>query len=165
MEAIHHLLDPKVTAATFVAFILLWIVLARFLFKPVLGLIDAREQEIRDTYKTAESDRSQAETYRADYEKRLSDVEVEARTRIQTAVKEAQDAKEQILAEARARSEGIVRRGQEELEREREKTLAQIREEVVGISLDAAGKLLGESMDDSRHRKLVGDFIGKIGAA
>lgn len=164
MEALHALLDPKVTGATVVAFILLWIVLAKFLFKPVLGLLDSREQDIKNTYGAAENKLSEAEQFRADYEKRLAEIEAEARSRILAAVKEGQDAKDQILAEAKTRAEEIVTRGQEDLEREREKLLAQLRDEVVTISLSAAGKLVGESMDDDKHRRLIGDFINKIGA-
>lgn len=154
--------DPRVMAAQVTAFILLWIVLAKYLFRPVLALLHARDQEIKQTYENAETERARAEEFRANYEQRLADVEAEARARIQSAVKQAEDAKDDILTDARSRSEDILRRGQEDLVREREKTLAQIREEVVDVSLAAAGKLIEESMDTQRHRKLVSDFINKI---
>ena len=159
------LIDSHILPASIAGFILLWIVMAKFLFKPVLGMLDARQQEIKTTYNTAEEERARAEEFRADYEKRLVGIEAEARARLQAAVKEAQDAKDQILTEARGRSEDILRRGQEDLVREREKTLAAIREEVVTISLSAAGKIIGESMDSAKHRSLVSDFIDKLGAS
>jgi len=163
-ELFHALnIDPKVIAAQIAGFVLLWIVLAKFLFKPVLGLLHAREQDIKTTYDNAEGERAKAEEFRADYEKRLAGIEAEARSRIQVAVKEAEDAKNQIISEARGRSEEILRRGQDDLARERDRTLAELREEVVNISLAAAGKLVGESLDGPRQRKLVSDFIDKIG--
>lgn len=163
-ELFHELgIVPSIIAAQITGFILLWIVLARFLFKPVLALLDARRQEIESTYQNAEDERAKAEEFRADYEKRLAGIEAEARARMQEAVKEAQNAKNEILADAKSRSDDILRRGQEDLAREREKTLTQLREEVVNISLDAAGKIIGESMDQPKHRKLVGDFIDRIG--
>jgi len=165
MDAIRSLLDPKITAATVTAFFLLWAVLAKFLFKPVLGLLDSRKQDIANTYESANKELAKAEDLRTDYEKRLAEIEAEARLRIQTAVKEAQNAKDQILAEAKTRSEDVLKRGQEDLEREREKTLAQLREEVVGISISAASKLIQESLDDTKHRQLVNDFIDRIGTA
>lgn len=165
MEAIRSLLDPRITAATLTAFILLWIVLAKFLFKPVLGILDSRKQDISKTYEAADNERAKAGDLRTDYEKRLAEIEAEARLRIQTAVKEAQDAKDQILAEAKTRSEDILKRGQEDLVREREKTLVQLREDVVGISISAASKLIQESLDDTKHRQLVNDFIDRIGTA
>ena len=165
MEELFHQLgiDPRVMAAQVTGFILLWILLARYLFRPVLALLDARQQEVRTTYENAEAERARAEEFREDYERRLAGIEAEARGRIQTAIKEAERAKSDIIADARSRSEDILRRGQEDLAREREKTLAQLREEVVNISVAAAGKLIEESLDDARHRKLVSDFVDKIG--
>lgn len=165
-ELLHTLsIDPKVMAAQVTGFILLWILLARYLFRPMLALFDARRQAIKTTFEDAENERARAEESRADYEKRLAGMEAEARARMQEAVKEAQAAKNEILTDAKTRSEEILKRGQEDLAREREKTLAQLREEVVNISLDAAGKLIGESMDQPKHRKLVGDFIDRIGTS
>ena len=165
-ELFHQLgIDPKVMAAQVTGFILLWIVLARFLFRPVLALLRARNQDIKTMYESAEGERAKAEEFRTDYEKRLAGIEAEARGRIQVAVKEAQSAKNDILADAKSRAEDVLRRGQEELAREREKALAQLREEVVNISLAAAGKLIEESLDEARHRKLVSDFIDRIGTS
>lgn len=165
-ELLHQLhIEPTVMAAQVTGFILLWIILAKYLFRPILALLNAREEEIKLTYANAEAERVKAEEFRAEYERRLAGIEAEARARIQSAVHEAESAKDQILTDARTRSEDILRRGEEELVREREKTLAQIREDVVDISLAAAGAIIGESMDESKHRKLVNEFVDKIGAA
>jgi F-type H+-transporting ATPase subunit b len=164
MELLKELgINSTIIAAQVTGFILLLIVLGRYLFKPVMTLLAAREQDIRSTYDAAETARTQADEYRDDLERRLSAVEVEARGRLQAAVKEGQDAKDDILADARNRAEEILRRGQESLDREREKTLAELREEVVNLSLAATSKLLEESLDEARHRKLVNDFIDRIG--
>jgi len=163
-ELMHTLnIDPMVIAAQIIGFILLWVVLAKFLFRPVLALFASREQDIRQMRENAEAERAKAEEFRADYEKRLAGIEAEARSRIQAAVKEAEDAKNQIISEARSRSDQILRRGQEDLAREREKTLAELREQVVDIALSAAGRVIGESMDEPKQRRLVNDFIDKIG--
>ena len=165
MAELLHLLgiDPKVIAAQVTGFILHWILLAKYLFRPVLALLHAREHDIKSTYEEAEKERAGAEESRADYEKRLAGIEAEARARIQAAVKDAESAKNDILADARSRSQDILHRGQDELAREKEKTLAELREQVVDISLAAAGKLIEESLDEARHRKLVTDFIDRIG--
>jgi F-type H+-transporting ATPase subunit b len=155
-------IDPRVIAAQILGFALLWILLRRYLFGPVMGLVQSRQREIKSTYEAAENEQAKAEEFRADYEKRLAGIEVEARARIQEAVKKAEEAKNEIIADARHRSEDILKRGQEELVREREKTLAQIREEVVSIALDAAGKLIGETLDEPKHRRLIGDFISRL---
>lgn len=165
MEAIAHLIDPKVTAASIAGFILLYVLLARYLFRPVLEILDARDREIKSKYDSAQSELARAEELRAEYQSSLDGVEAEARALIQKAVQEAQEAKDFILGEARARAAETMERGHEQLEREKEKALAQLREEVVGISIAAAGKVIEQSLDEDLHRKLVNDFIEKIGTA
>ncbi|MDH7482246.1 MAG: F0F1 ATP synthase subunit B [Armatimonadota bacterium] len=165
MEALKELgIDPKVMAAQVTGFILLWIVLARYLFRPVLAFLDERQRQIKLAIDNANEERAKAEQLRAEFEQRMASIEAEARSRVQAAVREANAAKEEILAEARNRAESILQRGQEDLAREREKILAQLREEVVNISLAAAGKVIGEALDEERHRKLVSDFIEKLEA-
>ncbi|MHB0912527.1 MAG: F0F1 ATP synthase subunit B [Armatimonadota bacterium] len=158
------LIDPAILPAQIIGFLLLWFVLAKFLFRPVLALLKSRDEEIKSTYDEAAAERARADQFRTEYETRLSGIEAEARTRLQDAVKEAQTAKDEIIGEARGRSEELLRRAQEDLAREREKTLAQLREQVVDISLGAAGKLIGESLDEAKHRRLVGEFIDRIEA-
>jgi F-type H+-transporting ATPase subunit b len=161
MEQLFHTLniDPKVIAAQVTGFVLLWVVLAKFFFRPVMALLDTRDQEIRSAYENAQNELARAEELRAEYEQRISAIEAEARSRIQTAVREGENLKNEIISEARRKSEDILRKGQEDLAREREKTLAQLREEVVNVAIEAASKVIGESLDEAKHRKLVRDFI------
>lgn len=165
MEMLHQLgIDGKVLAAAVTGFLLLWAFLAKFLFKPIMAMLKARELEIKTTYSDADDAKASALQLKTDLEQQIAGIEAEARVRMQTAVKEAQDAKDEILADARARYEDILRKGQEDLDREREKTLVQLREQVVNLSIGAAEKLIGGSMNDEKHRTLINDFIDKVGA-
>lgn len=165
MEALKQLgIDPKVMAAQVTGFIILWIILARYLFKPVLAFLDERQRQIRLAIDNANDERTKAEQLREEFERRMAGIEAEARARVQAAVKEANVAKEEILTEARNRAESILQRGREDLAREREKILTQLREEVVNISLAAASKVIEEALDEERHRKLVSNFIEKLEA-
>lgn len=165
-ELLHALhIEPRIMAAQVTGFILLWILLAKYLFKPVMALLKAREAELKAAYDKAAEDRGAAERIKAEVEARLADIETEARSRIQAAVAEAQSVKDEIVAEARARAEATLRRGEEELAREREKILAEVRAQTVDLSIAAAGKVIGETLDEERHRRLVNDFIDKLGSA
>ncbi|MDI6827572.1 MAG: F0F1 ATP synthase subunit B [Armatimonadota bacterium] len=165
MEALKQLgIDPKVMAAQVTGFIILWVILARYLFKPVLAFLDERQRQIRLAIDNANNEQAKAEQLREEFERRMAGIEAEARARVQAAVKEANVAKEEILTEARNRAESILQRGREDLAREREKILTQLREEVVNISLAAAGKVIEEALDEERHRKLVSNFIEKLEA-
>ncbi|MHB1459087.1 MAG: F0F1 ATP synthase subunit B [Armatimonadota bacterium] len=165
MEMLHKIgIDGTVLAAAITGFLLLWAFLAKFLFKPIMAMLKARELEIKTSYADADNAKAEALQLKIDLEQQIAGLEAEARLRMQTAVKEAQDAKDEIMADARNRYEEILRKGQEDLDREREKTLVQLREEVVNLSIGAAEKLIGDSLNDEKHRVLVNDFIDKVGA-
>lgn len=165
-ELLHALhIEPNIMAAQVTGFVLLWILLARYLFKPMLALLQTRENEIKGTYDKADAELAAAEQLKVDLDARLAGIEAEARTRIQAAIKEAQVAKDDMLAEAKTRVDGILKRGEEDLAREREKILAEIRGQTVDLSIAAASKIIGESLDEARQRKLVNDFIDQIGSA
>ncbi len=165
-ELFHELgIDPKIIASQIIGFVLLWMLLKKFLFGPVMGLVQSRANEIKGTYDQADAQLAAAEQLKVDLDARLAGIEAEARTRIQAAIKEAQVAKDDMLAEAKTRVDGMLKRGEEDLAREREKILAEIRGQTVDLSIAAASKIIGESLDEARQRKLVNDFIDQIGSA
>lgn len=157
-------LDPRVVILQALGVLLLLAVFKKFLFAPIQGALQSRQDEIRATYDAAESEKAQMEQLRADYERRLADIEAEARQRIQAAIKEAQVSREQILNEARERAERALSRGQEEIIREKEKAIVELRREVVDLTINAAGKLIGQSLDEASHKRLVEEFIESVEA-
>ncbi|MEN6519581.1 MAG: F0F1 ATP synthase subunit B [Armatimonadota bacterium] len=158
-------INPTVIVVNIIGFLLLVGLLKKFLYGPVTAMLDSRKQEIADTYDTAERERSNMEGLRQDYEKRLAGIEAEAKEKIQAAIKEAHGIRDEILADARTKSESILTKGEEELAREREKTVAELRADVADLVIGASSRLLEESLDDKAHRKLIDDFISSVGEA
>lgn len=142
--------------------ILLWF-LNRFVFKPIFAVLDQRQADIDATYAQLDDDRRKMEQARRDYEQRLANIEAEARERIQNAVKEAQALSDRIKADAQAQADAIAERARGEGERERQKAFLEMRQQVVALAVAAAGKVVGASLDDARHTKLVDDFISSVG--
>ena len=160
MDILH--IDVRVLLVQIGGFALLLLVFKRFLFGPVSHILESRKQEIASDYENAERDRSLAEDLRQDYDRRLAGIEVEARERIQAAIKEGQEHRDALLAEAREEAERLVRRGEEELEREHAKAMVELREEVVDLAISSARKLIERSLDDPTHRAMIKDFIDSI---
>lgn len=158
-------LDGRVFLIQVAGFVILVVLLRKFLFGPVSAMLAARQDEIKSTYDRADESIKAAEQLKADYEQRIGAVEAEARQRIQEAVKEAQAAKDEIVSEARAESHAIIERGAREIEHERDRALVELRTEVANLAVGAAGKIIGENMDDARQRKLVDDFMKQVGRA
>ncbi len=162
-EIMHQLgIEPATIVVEMVGFVLLLLLLKRFLWKPVTDYLDQRQQDIASTYDKVEQTRQEMERLRDEYQQRLANIEAEARAQIQQAIKEAQQVREHILSEARQQAEKMVRDAQETIQHERQKALAEMRAQVVELTLLATSRILQESMDDARHRKMVEDFVEQV---
>ena len=164
MEQILHMLgiEPKAILVQIAGFLVLLWLLKRFLFGPVSNMMDARQAEIQSTLNKLEEDRNAIEAEKAELQKRLDSIQREAQERIREALKEAQQMKDEILAEARSQAERIVENGRLEVQRERDKALVVLREQVAELAVESAGKILGRVLDDDIHRRLVAEFISAV---
>lgn len=156
-------IDPKVLILQMGGFVLLLLVFKKFLFGPVLAVLQSRQDQVSGIYEAAEAEKAKMEELRADYEGRLADIESEARKRIQETVKEAQGIRDQMLNEARENADKIMARAEAEIGREREKVIEELRREVVDLTIAASGRLIGRSLDEPGHKKLVDEFIQSVG--
>lgn len=146
-----------------VGFLLLLWFLNRFVFKSIFAILDQRQADIKATYDQLEDDRRRMEETRRQYEQRLAGIEAEARAKIQAAVLEAQALRDNLIADARQQAETIMAQGRNESERERQAAFLEMRRQIVAIAMAAAGKVVGENLNDVRQTKMVDDFIGSVG--
>lgn len=155
------LLNPGKTVAVIGVFLILFKVIEIFYLTPLRDAIDTRNGDLERTFTEAENLRAEMTQMKSDYEKRLADTEAKAREQIQTQIREAQDLRKNLMSEASARADELVKRAQDEIAGERAKALADIRLQVTNLSLLAAERILGESVDTDKNRKLIDDFIDK----
>lgn len=141
--------------------ILLW-VLRKFLWGPMLGMLEARRQKVATDIHDAEKLKQDAERLKAEYEEQLRTIEAQARERIQQAVAEGQKVADEMRAHAREEAQAITAKAKADLDMEYKKARAQLRNDVVGLTLGATERLLGETVDDDRHRKLVDRFLDEL---
>jgi F-type H+-transporting ATPase subunit b len=158
-------LNPQAVIMQAVTLIILVLLLGKFAFRPVLNMLDERANEIDARYSAAEAQQRAMEQARLEYQQRLTGIEAEAREHIQAAVKEAQALREQIVTEARSQGDALVQRATEEITREKQKALVELRSEVANLAVDAAGKILGRSIDAQAHRDLLSGVIEDVGRA
>jgi F-type H+-transporting ATPase subunit b len=144
-------------------FLLLWLLLAKFLWKPANQFLGQRQQTIRNNLDEAERQRAEMQRMREDYEQRLAGIEQEHRDRIQAAQREAQAAREELLVEARAERDRIVASGVQEIHREKEKALVEIRDQVADLAILAAAQVVGHELDEPTHRSLIDEVIAGVG--
>ncbi len=147
-----------------VAFLVLIWAVRKYLFGPIGGILEARQNEVQNTLDQVYRDREAMETSRREYEARLAGIEAEARDRIQAALKEAQGMKEEIIGAAHTEADRLVDHAREEVVREKQRAMVELRTHVADLAVEAAGKILRRSVDDRTHRELVSDFINQVGA-
>lgn len=157
--------DLRVVAIQVAGFILVLAVFKLFLFKPILGILDARRKELESQYEDAEASRRAAEEMKSQYEQHLASVQEEIRSKITEAVKQGQEMREEILQESRTKAEAILEKAQEEIRREKDKALAELKDTVANLAVDAAGKLIQERLDDRKHLELVRRYIDQLDEA
>lgn len=157
-------LDLGITIAVIGVFLILFPVLNTFYIKPLADAINERTHALESTFGEAETLRAEMTKMKSDYEQRLVATEAEARSQIQAQIKEAQDLRQTLMAEASAKADEMVKRAQQEIESEKQKVLGQLRAEVVNLTLSASERILGENMDSDKNRRLVAEFIDKVEA-
>ena len=152
-----------VVLQVFAFLVLIW-AMRKYLFAPISGVLEARQNEVQSTLDQVYRDRQAMEASRQEYEIRLATIESEARDRIQAAIKEAQGMKEEIIGSAHRDAERLATQAREEVVREKQQAMVELRQQVADLAVTAAGKILHRSVDDQVHRELVNDFIGQVGA-
>jgi F-type H+-transporting ATPase subunit b len=156
-------ITPELLLTQIIGFLILMFLLWRFAFGKIFSILDERRDTIQASYDQLDADRAAMEQTRRDYEARLAGIEAEAREKIQAAVQEAQALRGNLIADAQTQVGTILAQGRNESERERQKAFLEMRQQIVALAIGAAGKVVGESLNDARQNKLVDDFITGVG--
>ncbi len=143
--------------------VLLFLLLKRFLFKPVRKVLAARQAHVDGVYQEAEDALAKAETDRAAWAERMQGAQAEAEGIVKRANERARLNSDAMLDEAKRRAAGIVHQAQEEAELTREQAEASMRREMADVSTELAGKLLGREINESDHRQFIDSFIEELG--
>jgi F-type H+-transporting ATPase subunit b len=144
---------------------ILYFFLRKFLFKPVTQFMEKRTMSIKNAIESAEANRSESETLRLKYTEQLRAARDDADKILNDARIRADKEYEAIINNARQNVEDINAKAREELELERQQVTRDIKNQVAGLALAAASKVLEANMDTESNRKLVDDFLDKAGAA
>lgn len=164
MEILKSLgIDWQLVIVQVVGFLILLGLLGKFLYKPIFGMLEERQQDIKNTYDQLDRDREAMEAARREYEQRLRGIEEQAREQIQSAVKEAQELRAGIVSDAHKQAEALLEKARADSERERQRAFLEMRQQIADLAILAAGKVVGESLDGQRQRRLVDDFIASVG--
>lgn len=143
--------------------LILFLLVKKFLYKPVKKMLEERQNEIDKNYLDSENAKLDAESAKESYEKKLSDAKSEADSLIQSAVNAARNREGEIIAEAKNDAEGIISRAKESAELELKKAEQGMKEEIVKVGTLLAEKMLEREINENDHKDLIDSFIKEIG--
>lgn len=147
--------------ANMVNFIILLVVLRLVLFKPILKMLDDRRARIAEGLNAAETAREEAARAQANIQEQLD----AARSEGQELVANAQNIANRIQAEAREQAasdrEASLERARAEIQMERDRAIDELRREFAAITVKAAGKVIGESLDENAHQRIIEETLAE----
>lgn len=155
-------IDTWTMIFSWVNLIILFLLLKKFLFKPVNKVLSERAAEIENTYNEAENTKSAAQSLKAEYESKLLGAKNEADGIIKSAVETANKRSDSIVSEANEQAKRIMEKSQKQIEIDRRNAINEARDDIASMAIDAAGKIIGRKLDTDSDEKLISDIIDRI---
>ena len=143
--------------------LILMVAFKKFLFKPVMAILEKRRAEIEGHYEEAEKAENDAKTMKADYEEKMAGAREEADRVIRTATESANAMSQSIVSDAREQAGQIKRRAESEIEMERRKAFDEVKGELSGIALDIAQQVIEREVKEKDHEAFINEFIENVG--
>lgn len=142
---------------------LLFIIIKKFLYKPVKKVMAQRQSQIDEQYSAAAKAEAEANESRKRYEQQLSGANDKADEILKNATENARYREEKIIADAKLRADSIIRAAETEADLERKKAADGIKREIVEVSGALTEKMLEREINTDDHRALIDSFIEEIG--
>ena len=143
----------------------IFFVAKKFLFGPVMNIIQERQQEIDDLYAGANSAKDEAEALRNEYQEKLSDARATSERMVKEAVARAQAREEDILRKANADAAAIMDKASADIAQEKKKAINDAKNEISGIAMAIAGKVVERELTAADQEKLIDRFIDELGGS
>lgn len=145
-----------------VGFLLLLWLLRKFAWGPLLGVLDERRTRIASELEEIRKGKESLAQMKTEYDTKISEIENQARLRIQEAVGEGQRMAREIAEGAREEAHQILEKAKEDIQREMAKAKAQLRDEIATIAVSAAGKIVRQEMNKQKDKELVLQYIDEL---
>lgn len=137
----------------------------KFLFKPVNSILEQRQAMADKDIQDAEIARKEATQIKAEYESGIADAQARAAEIVQNAQREAAARAEEIVREAQTQASDIKARAEADIAQEKKKAVNEAKDEIGGLAMEIAGKVVEKEIREEDHRKFIDEFIKNVGDA
>lgn len=155
--------DPGLFLWTVITFAVLFLILWKAAWKPIVDALDARAEKVRSDIENAEMMRIEAEKQLAQHKEMMDRANAEVAAIIAEGKADAERVRSGIIEKANAEAKELSERAKKEIEMAKDKALAEIQAEVVTLSTEIAAKIIAKNLNPEDQKKLVEDAISKIG--
>ena len=147
--------------AQVINFFIVLLVLRLFLYKPVLAMLDRRAQRVREGLEAAEQSQERATQAEQEVSQQLDQARQQGQALIAQAQEAANRIQEESRAQARRDAEALLERARSEIQLERDQAIGELRKEFADITVSAAEKVIGQSLDKQAHRRLIDETLAE----
>ena len=148
---------------TLLNFLAVFFVGKHFLWGPVTKMVQERQKEIDDLYQDAGEAKEQAQAMQKEYQQKLSDAHATSEQIVRDAVSRGQAREDEIIRQANANASAMLDKAVADIALEKKKAINDAKDEIAGIALEIAGKVVGRQLSDADQVKLVDQFIDELG--
>ena len=141
----------------------LFFVLKKFLWKPVMDMIESRQKEIDGLYADADTAKQQAALLEEEYRQKLEVASQTGDRMVKEATDRAHSRSEEIIAQANAEADAIRAKANADIAQEKKKALNDAKDEISSLALEIAGKVVGRELSCDDRSRLVDSFIDGLG--
>ena len=141
------------------------VIFKKFLLKPIKQVIADRKAKADSEIADAQKLRTEAEAMKAEYEQNLQNARTEANQIVAAAQKTATARSEEIVGEARAQAAALKQKAEADIAQERKKAVNEVKDEIGGIAMEIASKVVEREINEKDHKDLIDEFIKNVGEA
>ena len=141
------------------------VIFKKLLLNPVKKVIAERKAKADSQIADAEKLRTEAEAMKAEYEQNLQNARTEANQIVAAAQKTAAARSEELLGEARAQAAALKQKAEADMAQERKKAVNEVKDEIGGMAMEIASKVVEREIKEADHQDLIDEFIKNVGEA
>lgn len=156
--------DYGVLLLTICNFLLLVFLLKKFAWKSIIGMLEKREEQIATDKQQAQNARIEAENIKKELDAKLAQIADEAAKKMNEAVKMGETQKEQILSATKEQAEQLIAQAKAQIEAEKNKALADVKDQIVSTALLAAAKVAEQQINQESAKAVVEQVLKEVKA-
>lgn len=155
--------NPWTALFTLANTVALFLVMKKYLFVPILNMIQERQQEIDNLYLDAGKAKEEAATLESEYKEKLSAAKETSERLVKEAVARGQSREEEIVRQANQEAAAIMDKAAADIAQEKKKALNEAKDEIAEMAMAIAGKVVGRELNSEDQGKLIDHFIDELG--